>query len=276
MRAKLFPLFPLAPCRTTFLSLFLGCALVLSSLTGGCHSSPRDNSTARPADTTGEATLLAHPDLAAPSTVVELDAPGYVKHPPRPHTGPFLTFEDTKLAGSARFRNYLVLNTSFAHAEALRKELEAELLRRGDISNPLKHRSEAHITVLTPPEYEVSMGMAEKIRGGQTQDPSFLSMAEIQELADAVPLSSLKTEVVCVGRLQKDNRQVFYVVVEAPTLVELRRRIHKLFVEKGGDPQAFDPEKYFPHITLGFTHSDLFHANKDASSCRGLPPLSAQ
>lgn len=61
----------------------------------------------------------------------------------RTDSTPFIPHTESKPYGS-----YLAMNLPFEPIEALRKELE----RRESVS--LAHRGEAHITVITPPEFD--------------------------------------------------------------------------------------------------------------------------
>ena len=50
------------------------------------------------------------------------------------------------------------------------------------------------------------------------------------------------------------------MIVDSAKLRLIRYKIYELFVERGGDPKAFDPTWFFPHITIGYTYKDL-HEN---------------
>lgn len=118
----------------------------------------------------------------------------------------------------------------------------------------MKNRGEAHITLLTPPEYQ-----SLKDEVGETRLLSVLAQ---------IPWTEAKWSAVCVGeaRLSMEHRS-FFVVVESPELFGLRQELW----EKLGRPAGFQPKFYEPHITLGFTERDLHRADgirKDSSSCK--------
>ncbi|MGZ3769458.1 MAG: hypothetical protein ACXVCP_00550 [Bdellovibrio sp.] len=150
--------------------------------------------------------------------------------------------------------NYLALDLPFEAFEKLRKSVEA---KEGFV---LKHRGEAHITMISPPEFQKMQNK--------------LSMKEIRSLADKMNLRQSPYKLVCVGKgILKDSgvlKSTYYAVVEANRLFEIRRAIQMLYLQKGGHAEDFNPDLYYPHVTLGFTDRDLHYEDgviKDASSC---------
>ena len=112
----------------------------------------------------------------------------------------------------------------------------------------LKSRGEAHITVITPPEY--------------TDDLSkFISIKEIDEIAEKFKIQSSTYTPVCLGRgfttaANKDYLETYFIVVRSPDLLKIREEIAKVYYQRGG--KKFDPLKFYPHITVGFTERDLY------------------
>ena len=149
-------------------------------------------------------------------------------------------------SGSGKYDNYLMLNVPFAPVEKVFLDLQTTL------GKSLKNRGEAHITVITPPEYNNSL-------------KGFVSMAEIDKIAIEMNIQSAEFEIVCIGSGKKmiDNKleQTFYIVVTSKTLLDIRRKIQALYLEKGGDAKKFNADHYFPHITLGFTKRDLHESD---------------
>jgi 2'-5' RNA ligase len=126
----------------------------------------------------------------------------------------------------------------------------------------LHDRGEAHITVVTPPEFAVL-----RVK---------LSPQEIFRLLGAEAIQSEKFELVCVGAGKKHQGSVtkenFFVVVTSPGILQRRARLAQAFYAAGGVPAAFSAEHFYPHITIGFTHSDLYEEDgviKDKRSCIG-------
>lgn len=150
--------------------------------------------------------------------------------------------------------NYYAINLPYAPYENIRIAAESKL------GLSLKHRGEAHITVISPPEYQ-------KINNK-------LPMAEIESLARQMKLTQISYKPVCVGQgILKDSdseKSTFFVVVEADQLFQFRKALQELYIKRGGNEFDFSYERYYPHITLGFTERDLHYEDgviKDASSC---------
>lgn len=151
-------------------------------------------------------------------------------------------------------KSYLSLDLPYAPFEKIRVTLEKAQKRT------LQNRGEAHITVITPPEFKK---MQKKI-----------SMKEVNRIAAKMNMEQTPYTPVCVGKAVlasgSSNMETYYVVVDAENLFNIRKAVHELFVKNGGDESDFSPEKFYPHVTLGFTHRDLHLEDgiiKDASSC---------
>ncbi len=138
-------------------------------------------------------------------------------------------------------KSYLSLDLPYPPFEKIRLDLEKSQ------KLTLKSRGEAHITVLTPPEVKA---LADK-----------LTWKEIQGLAHQLKIQESPYKLLCVGKgvhkTKPAEGETYYVVVESERLFEIRRKIQALYVGKGGDPKNFNPEKFYPHVTLGFVKRDL-------------------
>jgi hypothetical protein len=156
-----------------------------------------------------------------------------------------------------RHGNYLSLSTPYEPLKPVFHELEQRLDRK------LITRGEAHVTVITPPEYE--------------ELKRFVSMREIDQLVSSNELSlqkSTQLEPVCLGRAEAKIggklEQAYYIVVRSEQLLKIRRAISDLYVKKGGDASRFKADWFYPHITVGFTKTDIHESQgaiKDAKSC---------
>lgn len=158
---------------------------------------------------------------------------------------------------------YLTMNIAFAPISDIRTNIEQKEKLN------LVHRGEAHITVITPPEFE-------RLR-------SVLSMELINEVALLNRIQETPFEIVCIGRGQiQENRKTlstYFVVVDAPELLTMRHTIATLYKTHGGRPSEFDPDLFYPHITIGYTERDLHLQDgvaKDKSSCLIETQLKAQ
>jgi hypothetical protein len=109
----------------------------------------------------------------------------------------------------------------------------------------LKTRGEAHLTVLTPPEY---MRLDSKIRKILLEDMKNV----MQNGAELKPLCIGKGEAEVQGK----KETAYFVVVDATPLRKVREKYHL--------------QDFYPHVTLGFTKRDLHFEDgvkKDKSSC---------
>ena len=164
--------------------------------------------------------------------------------------------EFLKFSGPGEYDNYLTMNLPFAPIKHLFEQVqEAEGLM-------LKSRGEAHITVLTPVEY------------WNILKPLSISISDIDQLAESMQIQSSRFEVRCLGMgkamLHGKEEKTFFVVVESDDLLEIRRRIQKLVIAKGGAATDFDPNHFYPHITVGYTTDDLHEKHgviKNLNSC---------
>ncbi|WP_372368146.1 hypothetical protein [Candidatus Uabimicrobium sp. HlEnr_7] len=149
-------------------------------------------------------------------------------------------------SGTGAFDSYLILNLPYKHVKKVYDDLQVKL------EKTLKNRGEAHITVITPPEY-------------YNQLRNYISIEEINEIAKDMKIQNARFDIICIGRGEKKidgkKEHTYYIVVESLDLRNIRKKIWDLYVERGGDPQKFNAERYYPHITLGFTRRDLHESD---------------
>lgn len=162
---------------------------------------------------------------------------------------PFISHRDSELFGT-----YLALDLPFAPFDVLRRNLSLIL------GKTLKTRNEAHITVITPPEYD---GVLKGV----------VSIDEIEGIAFSAGLQSSQVQSLGVGRcfatIGGEQAETYFVLVQSDALLRIRQEIARLFVSRGGDPGRFRAEHFFPHVTVGFTVRDLHESDgiiKDATS----------
>jgi hypothetical protein len=152
--------------------------------------------------------------------------------------------------------SYVAMNLDYAPYKAVLGQIE----NVEHIS--LKNRGEAHVTVISPVEFD------------RVLKPR-LSIQQIQSLALEMKLQDSPLNPVCVGVGQKELNgkleKTYFVVLESAALLNIRTAVQKAFVQAGGRPQDFLPGVFFPHVTLGYTARDLHFEDgvlKDKSSCR--------
>ncbi|KAG2181589.1 hypothetical protein INT44_008404 [Umbelopsis vinacea] len=115
-------------------------------------------------------------------------------------------------------------------------------------SSNLQSRGEAHITVISPPEYEVLA----KVN---------ISIDDINTIAAEHNIQASKFRVICLGKAELQENSVYQLIVSSPDLVDIRTKLFQLYWSKGGNTALFDPKSFWPHITVGFTEHDLFLEN---------------
>lgn len=158
------------------------------------------------------------------------------------------------LTETGKWLNYLVIDLPYPPIKRLRQEIEETF--QVDLTQTEKKRGkEAHLTVLTPPEY--------------WSLHSHLKMQEINaKFLDQ--LQKLTFRIKCLAKAEKDGIQTFFLVAESEEIIQFREKIYQLFISNGGDPRAFNPRVYYPHITVGFNKRDLHERDeilKSSSYC---------
>ncbi len=147
--------------------------------------------------------------------------------------------------GVKKFESYISLSLNYKPYEALFAELQKPF-------GPLKSRSEAHITVITPPEFDEVLS-------------PYLTIDEIELLAKSSHLQQSRLSPVCIGRAQANlsdiTQSTYFIVIESTDIITFRRLVFKEFVAKGGSASKFDPENFYPHITIGFSLRDLHESD---------------
>lgn len=120
----------------------------------------------------------------------------------------------------------------------------------------LKSRGEAHITLITPPEYKTLR--------------KTLSREDIQNLLEETGVLKAPYKLLCVGKGVVKEKATYYVVVESPAYFQFRSLLAEKFLQRGGAKDRFKPLEFYPHVTVGFTERDLHLEEgviKDTKSC---------
>jgi 2'-5' RNA ligase len=146
--------------------------------------------------------------------------------------------------------NYLSMSLKTEPAAKARKELENQQ------KLTLKNRGEAHITVITPPEFEILK--------------THVSIQDIDQIAKKRDIQHSDLKIRCVGKGEtKDHLATYFLVVASKNLLHIRQDVEKIYKVRGGKGD-FQSAHFYPHITLGFTARDLHEADgviKDERSC---------
>ncbi|KAL1918389.1 uncharacterized protein VTP21DRAFT_3049 [Calcarisporiella thermophila] len=165
---------------------------------------------------------------------------------------PFLPHADI----NSPFGSWLGQNINFSYIKPVFDQLNST-------AQPLISRGEAHITVITPPEFDNVLAKTN------------LTIEEINGIAEQLEIQKQNFEILCLGRIKlltKEGEDIVYqIIVKSPGLIEIRKEVFQLYIKKGGEGALFDPEAFWPHITVGFTQRDLFiendHVFKGANVC---------
>ena len=108
--------------------------------------------------------------------------------------------------------DYLSLDLDYSSIFPIRMKLEKHL------NTELLNRGEAHITVISPPEFAILK--------------TFVPMYEIEEISRKYVQNLQKNpsqiEALCVGSGHLNSLSTYFIVVKAPSLVQLRREVQAL------------------------------------------------
>lgn len=165
----------------------------------------------------------------------------------------FLLFSCSYLpVASDRIQNhesYYSIDFPFEKFNQTRLKIESK------IGKILKHRGEAHLTVLTPPELKALS--------------PFVTNTEIDSIASQFKLNEKSVELICIAKGQVGELATYFYVVKAQAALDFRKAIQKLVATKSKTIN-FEAEHYYPHITIGFTEKDLHEQDgiiKDSKLC---------
>ncbi|MFN3454408.1 MAG: hypothetical protein ACK41T_05555 [Pseudobdellovibrio sp.] len=146
--------------------------------------------------------------------------------------------------------SYLSLDLDYSFYKKTVEQLNTHL------KTSLKNRGEAHITVITPPEFKI---ITEKISSDSLKQ-------------EWVNWKNKNFENICIGsgsiKTKGKTISTYYVVTKAESLFNFRQYLKSKY-----KLDHFNAELFFPHITLGFTDRDLHYEDgvqKDIHSCLNL------
>ncbi|KAJ2084401.1 hypothetical protein H4R24_000031 [Coemansia sp. RSA 988] len=123
----------------------------------------------------------------------------------------------------------------------------------------LQSRGEAHVTVVSPPEFDYVL------------KPAGVTIKEIEDIAINSNIQSARLKPICLGRFNgslpkpiadtdRGNFMLYSLVVadDHGDLLSIRQQIFKLYHDKGGEGALFQPKAFWPHVTIGYDRRDLF------------------
>ncbi len=163
------------------------------------------------------------------------------------HSLPFISHQ-----GPGEFDNTLAMNTGYQPILHLRKVIETVSGRKLDYFKKWDPRGEAHITTITPVEYHRHL-------------KPFLSMGDIDSIArkQNIQLSDVQILGIGSGRKIIDGllEETFFIIVDSANLRRIRYSVYQAYVRRGGHPRAWNPNIFYPHITIGYTKRDLHESD---------------
>lgn len=160
--------------------------------------------------------------------------------------------------GQVRFDNALAMNVQFEPIKKTHRQISDELGLDLAIFRAWNPDGEAHITVITPVEFY-------DILKQKNDGSALVSMDEIEKIAKQYSIQDSDIAVLGIGRgkatVEGKNEETYFVIVESMNLRKIRQAIYDLYLSKGGDKGKWNPQHYYPHITVGFTRNDLHEAD---------------
>ncbi len=161
-----------------------------------------------------------------------------------------LSFESHQ--GSGHFDTALAMNIQYAPVKSVRDLLSAYLNYPLRFFTGWNKDGEAHITVITPPEYSDIL-------------KNFVSIERIEEIALQNYIQSSDLTVLGLGRgvvnINDKPEETYFIIMKSNNLMKIRQQIYEEFVQNGGDNNAWDPNHFHPHITVGYSLRDLHEAD---------------
>lgn len=134
-------------------------------------------------------------------------------------------------------QTYISYLLPYEKYHGLLKRLENKLGRK------LRNRSEAHITIITPPEYVILKQV--------------IPEDEFKHMTNEFLIAKPQYKEICLGiGVAKNNPELktYYLVVDSKDMFAFR---HKLAQVAKLSKSQFNSDDFYPHITLGFTDRDL-------------------
>lgn len=154
--------------------------------------------------------------------------------------------------GQGPFDTALAMNIPYSPAKALRLRLEDYLQYPLRFFTGWNKEGEAHITVITPPEYSDVL-------------KAFVSIERIEEIAQDNNIQTSDLTILGLGRgslnINNKTEETYFLIAESKNLVKIRQEIYKEFLKNGGNPSAWNPNHFHPHITIGYSLRDLHEAD---------------
>lgn len=165
---------------------------------------------------------------------------------PKSYSGNALPFVSHE--GPGAFDNALALNLPLKPIAEMRESISKFLGRPLIFLKDWSNDGEAHVTVITPPEYHNILSR-------------YLTMEDIEAIAQTNQIQSADLVIQGIGSGRKlingSIEETYFLIFESSKLRSIRQLIWEEYVSHGGNPSDWDPRHFYPHVTIGFTKQDL-------------------
>lgn len=159
------------------------------------------------------------------------------------HRVPFVPHVQNK---NSRGASFLSMNIPYTPIAELRRQVEFSW---GENLSAIDYHQghQAHIMVITPQEVELLK--------------PHVTIEEINRMA-AREIQKVKFQLGCLGVKSKQTEtgrmNTYYLTVMSRKLLNFRTTIARMYDQRSGTKGRFHPRNYFAHITVGYTHQNLF------------------
>ncbi|MCW8450803.1 2'-5' RNA ligase family protein [Legionella quinlivanii] len=161
-----------------------------------------------------------------------------------------LPFESHQGAGP--FDTAIAMNIQYQPVKTIREELSSYLQYPLRFFTGWNEDGEAHITVITPPEYSDII-------------KKFVSIERMEEIALQNTIQASDLKVLGLGRgvvnINDKAEETYFLIVKSRNLLKIRQLVYEEFVKNGGNKDAWNPRHFHPHITVGYSLRDLHEAD---------------
>lgn len=154
--------------------------------------------------------------------------------------------------GSGPFDTAIAMNIQYQPVKSIREMLSTYLQYPLRFFRDWNKDGEAHITVITPPEY------TDVIK-------KFVSIERIEEIALQNTIQNSDLKILGLGRgvvnINDKAEETYFLIMKSKNLLKIRQQIYEEFVKNGGNKNAWNPRHFHPHITIGYSLRDLHEAD---------------
>lgn len=141
----------------------------------------------------------------------------------------------------------LALNVHYKDVQSLRANISKSIHRQLKFLQSWDANGEAHVTTITPPEAGVLT--------------RFIPEKKINQIARDLKIQESDIEILGIGSGKKkfgnETGETFFIIVKSRNLLLIREKILEAYLKAGGPANNFKPKYFYPHVTIGYTHSDI-------------------